>query len=201
MKILITGGLGFIGSHLSELLVEDKHTIILLTKNFSKKSNITKISNRVKIEKVDVTNYTKLSDAIERHKPNVIIHLAGTTSHSKSFEKPFDDIDQNAKSTLFILEKLRHMNHKCRVILGSTFIVVGKPLKIPINEKTSCWPTTLYGTNRLASEHYCKIYHDVYGIDTVIFRVTNSFGQLEQVIPTKNAINYLIYEASKDKVI
>ena len=60
MKILITGGLGFIGSHLSELLVEDKHTIILLTKNFSKKSNITKISNRVKIEKVDVTNYTKV---------------------------------------------------------------------------------------------------------------------------------------------
>ena len=201
MKILITGGLGFIGSNLSELLLKDKHDIILLTKNFSKKSNISKISNQVKIKKVDVTNYTKLSRTIEQHKPDVIIHLAGSTSHSKSFERPFDDIDQNARSTLFILEKLRRMNHKCRFILGSTFIVIGKPKKLPVNEKTSCWPTTLYGTNRLASEHYCKIYHDVYGIDTIIFRVTNSFGPHEQVIPTKNAVNYLIHEAYKNRII
>jgi nucleoside-diphosphate-sugar epimerase len=134
---------------------------------------------------------------IGRHKPDVIIHLAGITSHSKSFEKPFDDIDQNAKSTLFILEKLRQMNHKCRFVLGSSFIVVGKPDKLPVDEKTPCWPTTIYGTNRLASEHYCKIYHEVYGLDTVIFRITNSFGPREQVIPTKNAVNFLIHEAFK----
>jgi len=201
MKILITGGLGFIGSHLSELLVKDKHNVILLTKNFSKKSNVLQISNQIKIEKVDVTNFTKLSDTIERHKPDVIIHLAGTSSHSKSFEKPFDDVNQNTKSTLFILEKLRQMNHKCRFILGSTFIVTGKPEKLPVNEKTPCWPTTLYGTNRLASEHYCKIYHDVYGLDTVIFRITNSFGPREQTIPTKNAVNYLIHEAFEGKTI
>ena len=131
----------------------------------------------------------------------MVIHLAGTSSHSKSFERPFDDVNQNTKSTLFILEKLRQMNHKFRFILGSTFIVTGKPEKLPVNEKTPCWPTTLYGTNRLASEHYCKIYHDVYGLDTVIFRITNSFGPREQTIPTKNAVNYLIHEASKGKTI
>ena len=201
MKILITGGLGFIGSNLSELLLKDKHDIILLTKNFSKKSNISKISNQVKIKKVDVTNYTKLSRTIEQHKPDVIIHLAGSTSHSKSFERPFDDIDQNARSTLFILEKLRRMNHKCRFILGSTFIVIGKPKKLPVTENTPCNPTTIYGTNRLASEHYCKIYHDVYGIDTVVFRITNSFGPREQIIPSKNAVNYLIHNAFKGNTV
>ena len=89
------------------------------------------------------------------------------------------------------------MNHKCRFVLGSSFIIVGKPDKLPVDERTPCWPTTIYGTNRLASEHYCKIYHEVYGLDTVIFRVTNSFGPREQVIPTKNAVNFLIHEAFK----
>ena len=197
MKILITGGMGFVGSNLIDLLLQEKHKIIVLTKSYSKKKNISHIQAKIKVEKVDVTNYRKLSNIIELYKPDVIIHLAGITSHSKSFEKPFDDIDQNTKSTLFILEKLKQMNRKCRFVLGSSFIVVGKPDKLPVDEKTPCWPTTLYGTNRLASEHYCKIYHEVYGLDTVIFRITNSFGPREQVLPTKNAVNFLIHEAFK----
>ena len=179
------------------LLLEEKHKIIILTKSYSKKQNISHKLKKIKVEKVDITNFKKLSESIENNMPDVIIHLAGITSHSKSFEKPFDDISQNTKSTLFILEKLRQLNHKCRFILGSTFIVTGKPEKLPVNEKTPCWPTTLYGANRLASEHYCKIYHDVYGLDTIILRITNSFGPREQVIPTKNAVNYLIHEASQ----
>jgi len=197
MKILITGGMGFVGSNLIDLLLQEKHKIIVLTKSYSKKKNISHIQAKIKVEKVDVTNHRKLSNIIELHKPDVIIHLAGITSHSKSFEKPFDDIDQNTKSTLFILEKLKQMNRKCRFVLGSSFIVVGKPDKLPVDEKTPCWPTTLYGTNRLASEHYCKIYHEVYGLDTVIFRITNSFGPREQVLSTKNAVNFLIHEAFK----
>ena len=173
----------------------------MLTKSYSKKKNISHIQAKIKVEKVDVTNHRKLSNIIELHKPDVIIHLAGITSHSKSFEKPFDDVDQNAKSTLFILEKLKQMNRKCRFVLGSSFIVVGKPDKLPVDEKTPCWPTTIYGINRLASEHYCKIYHAVYGLDTVIFRTTNSFGPREQVISTKNAVNFLIYEAFKGNTI
>jgi len=197
MKILITGGMGFVGSNLIDLLLQEKHKIIVLTKSYSKKKNISHIQAKIKVEKVDVTNHRKLSNIIELHKPDVIIHLAGITSHSKSFEKPFDDIDQNTKSTLFILEKLKQMNRKCRFVLGSSFIVVGKPDKLPVDEKTPCWPTTIYGTNRLASEHYCKIYHEVYGLDTVIFRITNSFGPREQVLSTKNAVNFLIHEAFK----
>ena len=197
MKILITGGMGFVGSNLIDLLLQEKHKIIVLTKSYSKKKNISHIQAKIKVEKVDVTNHRKLSNIIELHKPDVIIHLAGITSHSKSFEKPFDDIDQNTKSTLFILEKLKQMNRKCRFVLGSSFIVVGKPDKLPVDEKTPCWPTTLYGTNRLASEHYCKIYHEVYGLNTVIFRITNSFGPREQVLSTKNAVNFLIHEAFK----
>ena len=201
MKIMITGGMGFIGSHLCQQLLMEKHDLIVLTKSFLKKHNIANISKKIKIEKIDVTNFKRLGKSIHKNKPNVIIHLAGQTSHSQSFEQPLNDIDSNAKSTLFILEEIRKSKLKCRFILGSTFIVIGRPQKIPVDEKTPCWPTTIYGINRLASEHYCKIYHEVYGLDTVIFRTTNSFGPREQVISTKNAVNFLIYEAFKGNTI
>ena len=201
MKFLITGGLGFIGSHLTESLIKSDHNIKILTRTLSKKSNIKILNKKIKIETIDITNFRKLGRCIEKFKPNVIIHLAGNTSHSKSFEEPLDDIDSNAKTTLFMLEKIREMKLQCRFILGSTFIVIGRPQKLPIDEKTPCWPTTVYGANRLASEHYCKIYHEVYGLDTVTFRITNSFGPREQVISTKNAVNFLIYEAFKGNII
>ncbi|SVC38886.1 uncharacterized protein METZ01_LOCUS291740, partial [marine metagenome] len=89
----------------------------------------------------------------------------------------------------------------CKFVLGSTFIVIGKPTKLPVTESTPCNPTTIYGTNKLASEHFCKIYYDVYGLDTVIFRITNSYGPREQVISTKNAVNFLIHEAFNRKEI
>ena len=201
MKIVITGGLGFIGSHLSDLLSKQQHQIILITKSFSKTSNIPHKSKNVKIEKLDVTNFSKLGLFLEKTKPDVIIHLAGNTSHSSSFEKPLSDVDVNAKSTLFILEKIRNLNKKCKFILGSTFIVVGKPKKLPVNENSICEPTTIYGANRLLSEYYCKIFHQVYDIDTRIFRITNSYGPREQIIPKKNAVNFIIHSALKDKKI
>ena len=201
MKFLITGGLGFIGSHLTESLTKNDHNVEILTKTLSKKSNVNILDKKIKIKKIDITNFKKLGQCIEQFKPNVIIHLAGNTSHSKSFEEPLKDVDSNAKSTLFMLEKIRELDLKCKFLLGSTFIVIGKPKKLPIDENTPCNPTTIYGTNRLASEYFCKIYHDVYGLDTNIFRITNSYGPREQVIPKKNAINFLIYQAFKKQEI
>lgn len=195
MKVMIIGGFGFVGSHLAENLLKSNHELILLTKNDSKKANVSSIINQITTEYVDITKFNHLNELIERHKPEVIFHLAGQTSHKKSFENPFYDIDSNAKSTLYILEKIRKMKLNCRFILGSTFIVIGKPTKLPVNEQSPCNPTTIYGTNRLSSELYCKIYHNVYGLDTLTFRITNSFGPREQVIKDKNAINFLIHQA------
>lgn len=198
---MITGGFGFVGSHLCDALLKDKHELIILTRSYSKKNNIKHIQKKIIIEKIDVTNFKKLKTSIEKNKPDVIIHLAGETSHSKSFENPIRDIELNAKSTLYILEIIRTLNLKCRFILGSTFIVIGKPTKLPINEESPCNPNTIYGTNRLASEHYSKIYNKMYGLDTIIFRITNSYGPREQYVLGKNAINYLLYRAYKGEKI
>jgi len=200
MKIMITGGLGFIGSHLAEKLEKEGHQLVVLTKSFAKSKNLQK-SSKIKIEKIDITNFKKFGQSIDKHKPQLIIHLAGQTSHSKSFENPIKDIDSNSKSTLFMLEKIRKIKNPSSFILGSTFIVIGKPTKLPVNEETPCNPTTIYGTNRLSSEFFCKIYHNLYGLDTKIFRISNSFGPREQTIPNKNAINYLIHQAYKGEKI
>lgn len=195
VKILITGGLGFIGSHLAEDLIKKNHKVILITKSFSKKNNILDFKDQIKVIKVNIINHLKLGKIIEKEKPQVIIHLAGETSHLKSFENPLYDIDVNAKSTLFILEKIRSMKLKCRFVLGSTFIVVGKPKRLPVNEETPCFPTTLYGINRLSSEYFCKVYNIMYDLDCVVFRITNSFGPREDFITKKNAVNFLIHQA------
>ena len=201
MKIMITGGSGFVGSHLTDELLKDGHEIIILARNDNKKENIIHNLNKIKLEYVDVTRFTDLEKSIEENKPDIIFHLAGETSHKKSFDNPAYDVDTNAKSTLYILEKIRNLNLKCKFILGSTFIVIGRSQSLPINEETPCNPTTIYGANRLASEIYCKIYHDVYNLDTMVFRITNSFGPREQIIPVKNAINYLLYRAFRGEEV
>ena len=201
MRLLVTGGLGFIGSHLVESFSKKNYENLILTKSLSKQSNLSNLNKNIKIKKVDITNFNKVGKIIETFKPNMIIHLAGNTSHSKSFEKPLQDVDSNTKSTLFMLEKIRQLKIQCKFILGSTFIVIGKPKKLPVTEKSSCNPTTIYGTNRLAREHLCKIYHELYGINTNIFRITNSYGPREQIIPNKNAVNFLIHKAfMKEKI-
>ena len=202
MKVLVTGADGFIGSHLCQFLLKENHEIIAISRNFKQLPNLISNSDKIDFNQVDVTDFSSLSKIIIKHKPNIIIHLAGETSHKQSFENPIYDVDVNTKSTLCILETIKQSKLKTRFILGSTFIVVGKPETLPVNEDTACNPSTIYGINRLSSEYFCKVYHNMYDLDAISFRITNAFGPREQYLtPTKNAFNYLIYQAYKGKDI
>lgn len=193
MKIMITGGAGFVGSHLAEFLLKKNHELTIITRKQTQ--NLSNIKRDITIERFDISDFNRVNRSIIKNKPEIIMHLAGNTSHSKSFEQPLMDINSNVKSTMNILESLRSSLPNCKFILGSTFVVIGKPKKLPVDENSQCIPTTLYGVNKLSSEFYSKIYNNVYGLDTSIFRITNSFGPREQIIPKKNAVNYLIYKA------
>lgn len=200
MKVLVTGADGFIGSHLCQFLLKENHEIIAISRNFKQLPNLISNSDKIDFNQVNVTDFSSLSKIIIKHKPNIIIHLAGETSHKQSFENPMYDVDVNTKSTLCILETIKQSKLKTRFILGSTFIVVGKPETLPVTEDTDCNPSTVYGINRLASEYFCKVYHNMYDIDAISFRITNAFGPREKYLtPTKNALNYLIYQAYKGK--
>jgi nucleoside-diphosphate-sugar epimerase len=202
MKVLVTGADGFIGSHLCQFLLKENHEIIAVSRNFKQLPKLISNSHKIDFNEIDVTDFSSLSKIIIKHEPNIIIHLAGETSHKQSFENPMYDVDVNTKSTLCILETIRQSKLKTRFILASTFIVVGKPETLPVNEYTPCNPSTVYGINRLSSEYFCKVYHSMYDIDAISFRITNAFGPREQYLtPTKNALNYLIYQAYKGKDI
>lgn len=202
MKILITGGMGFVGSNLTEDLIKKGHEVIVLTRNRDKIQNVSNIIDQIKIEYVDVTEYGRLEKTILKAHPELIFHLAGQLTSYESFDNPMYDVDVNSKSTIAILETIRKMDETCKFILGSTFWVVGRPETLPINEETPCSPLNIYAANRLASEHYCKIYHDVYDLDARIMRLTNTFGIKEQYANKKKAaLNYLIYMGFKGQTI
>ena len=202
MRILILGGLGFIGSNLAEDLVKKPYDITLVSRSDKKIQNVTGILDKVEIEYGDVTNFDRLENIVLKCQPDVIFHLAGQVTSYESFERPLYDVDVNSKSTLVLLEAIRKMNNPCRFVLGSTFWVVGRPKSLPINEETPCHPLNVYAANRLASENYCKIYHKVYDTDTLIMRLTNTFGIREQYgNPRKAALNYLIHRGYKGQNI
>lgn len=200
--ILMTGGLGFLGSNLAESLVEKGFQVLLVARSDRKKQNIAGFAEKVRIEYGDVTDFNWIQSVLLKYHPDVVFHLAGQLTSYESFEKPFYDVDVNSKSTLAMLEAIRRLERPCRFILGSTFWVVGKPSQLPINEDTPCRPLNIYAANRLASEHYCEIYNSVYELDTVIMRLTNTFGIREQYDnPRKAALNYLLYRGFKGQTV
>lgn len=193
--ILIFGGTGFVGSHVAEYLLDKGFDVTLASRNLRGTKNIEHLKHKIKLEQIDVTDNIQISKVIERVRPDVIYHLAGQLTTYESFEKPLYDVDANVKSTLSMLEAIKGLG-KCRLILGSTFWVVGKPESLPINEESKCNPLNVYAANRLASEHICKIYNKVFDLDTVIMRLTNTFGPREQFDNKKKAaINFLIKKA------
>jgi len=200
--ILITGGLGFIGSNLAESLVKKNHSVLLVSKTDKKKQNIINFVEKVEVKYGDVTDFNWIQGIITKYRPDIIFHFAGQLTTYESFERPFYDVDVNSKSTLAILEAIRQLQKPCRFILGSTFWVVGHPRQLPINEETPCYPLNIYGADRLASEHYCKIYKAVYDLDTLVMRLTNTFGVKEQYDnPRKAALNFLLYRGFKGQDI
>ncbi len=201
-KVLITGGLGFVGSNLAEDLVKKGYHVVLVSRSDRKLQNISSIMNKVKLSYGDVTNFNWIGETVLKHEPDAIYHLAGQLTSYESFENPLYDVNVNSKSTIGLLEAVRKLKRRCRFILGSTFWVVGRSKGIPINEETPCHPLNIYAANRLASEHYCKIYNEVYDMDTLVMRLTNTFGIKEQHDNLKKAaLNGLIYKGYKGQTI
>lgn len=200
--ILITGGFGFLGSNLAESLVRKGNDVGLITRSANKVRNIANFKSGVKLYFGDVTHTGWIQRLILKREPEVIFHLAGQVTSYESFERPLYDVDVNAKSTVAILEAIRQLDKPCRFILGSTLWVIGHPDKIPINEETPCKPLNNYGANRLASEHYCQIYNAVYDLDTVVMRLSNTYGVKERHDnPKKAALNFMLYKGYKGETI
>jgi UDP-glucose 4-epimerase len=177
-KIIITGGLGFIGANLAQRLVESGAIVTLIDSlnpvyggNYF---NVNEIKDRLHINISDVRDASSMAYLVQDK--DYIFNLAGQTSHLDSMRDPFTDLQINCVAQLSILEACRKNNPHVKIIYAGTRQIYGKPMYLPVDEKHLLQPTDVNGINKMAGEWYHILYNNVYGIKTVSLRLTNTYG-------------------------
>lgn len=185
MKILITGGAGFIGSRLSEKLLFNKNNKVYIIDNFDpfypksdKLKNISEIKKlkNFKLYETDIVNKTKLGSILHRIKPDVIIHLAAKAGVRNSIEDPIAYFKTNIEGTMNLLEIAKDLKIK-NFVFGSSSSVYGERSKVPFNETDNIdYPISPYGLTKVSGEKMCKIYSSYYGMNITCLRFFTVYG-------------------------
>jgi UDP-glucose 4-epimerase len=177
-KVLITGGLGFIGSNLAKRLLDLDADVTLVDSLIPEYGgnlfNIADIENRLRVNISDVRDEHSMRYLVQGQ--DYIFNLAGQTSHLDSMQDPFTDLEINSRAQLSILETCRKYNPDVKIVFASTRQIYGKPDYLPVDEKHPIRPVDVNGINKLAGEWYHILYNNVYGIRTCALRLTNTYG-------------------------
>jgi len=185
--VLITGGLGFIGSNLARrlALLGARVTVIdsLIPQYGGKLCNLSGIDDRLKINIADVRDEYSM-DYLVRGQA-FIFNLAGQVSHLDSMHNPYTDLDINCRSQLSILEACRRHNPGVRIVYSGTRQVYGRPRYLPVDEGHPIDPVDVNGVNKVAGEWYHIVYHRAYGLRTTSLRLTNTYGPRMRVVDAR----------------
>ncbi len=197
-NILITGGLGFLGSNLANKLVElDANVSIIDNLNplyGGNLYNVKNIKDKVAIYIDNARNEEIMFPLVSE--ADIIFHFAAQVSYIDSLSYPYKDFDLNAKMTLEILELCRKHNPKAKIIFSSSRMVLGKITTEKMTEQTPANPLSLYGIHKLTSEKYLQMYFKDFGINSTIFRITNPYGKLQQIKHNKySLVGWFVKEA------
>lgn len=203
-NILITGGLGFIGSNLAIRLVELGANVTLVDSMIPDYGgnlfNVSEVNNKVHINYSDIRDEHSIVYLIKDK--DYIFNLAGQVSHIDSMIDPQTDLEINTQSQLSILEACRKHNTRVRIVYTSTRQVYGRPQNILVDESHPLNPIDVNGINKIAGEHYHIVYNKVYGIRSVILRLTNTYGPRQLVKHNRQGfIGWFIRKAvQKEKI-
>jgi UDP-glucose 4-epimerase len=182
-KVLITGGLGFIGSNLAHRLVQHRASVTLLDSLHptcgGNRFNIEQIKNDVEVVVGDSCDLELVRKLI-RNKAYVF-NLAGHVSHVESMQEPFEDLQMNAVAPLTVLEASKLENREARIIYSGTRQSYGRPDSVPLVETQLLKPVDVNGVNKMAGEWFHMVYHRAYGIPAVSLRLVNSYGPRQLV--------------------
>lgn len=185
--VLITGGLGFIGSNLARRLASlgARVTVIdsLIPEYGGKLFNLSGIEDRIKINIADVRDEYSM-DYLVREQA-FIFNLAGQVSHLDSMHNPYTDLDINCRSQLSMLEACRKHNPSVRLVYSGTRQVYGRPRYLPVDEEHPIDPVDVNGVNKVAGEWYHIVYHRAYGLRTTSLRLTNTYGPRMRVVDAR----------------
>ncbi len=182
-NVLITGGLGFLGSSLAARLVADGARVTLcdaLIEGYGgNPANIREIRDRVEVDAADVRDAAAMERLVAGR--DVVFHLAAQVSHVMSLSNPYPDIDINIKGTAVVLEACRKVNPSAVVVRSGTRGQYGPAVTLPVSEETPADPRGIYEISQLSAEMICRTYTRIHGIRTVPLRLTNVYGPRSQM--------------------
>lgn len=177
-NVLVTGGLGFIGSNIARRLVDYGAQVTLVDSMVpaygGNSFNIRGFEHKVHVNIADVRDEHSMAFLVRGR--DLIFNVAGQVSHLDSMEDPYTDLEINVRAQLSILEACRKNNREVKIVYASTRQLYGKPNYLPVDEKHPAQPTDANGINKLCGELYHILYNNVYGIRAVSLRLTNTYG-------------------------
>lgn len=203
-KILITGGLGFIGSNIAHVCHELGAAVTIYDcldpHAGGNLYNIHEIKNEVRVCFHDILDYAHLSEQVATH--DVIINCSASTSHPFSMREPWIDLDVNSRGVINILESVRRFNRNAKLVHLGTSTQLGKLQYQPADENHPEFPTDIYSANKGVSEKYVLIYANAYQMNTTVIRLANVFGPRASIhSPEFTFNNYFIGLALQNKDI
>lgn len=177
-RVLITGGLGFIGANLARRLVDLGAQVLivdsLIPEYGGNLHNVSGLRGKVQVNISDIRDEHSMRYLVQDQ--DYLFNLAGQTSHMDSMTDPHVDLEINCRSQLAILEVCRSYNPNIRVVFASTRQIYGKPDYLPVDEKHPVRPVDVNGINKMAGEWYHILYAQVYGLRASALRLTNTIG-------------------------
>lgn len=172
MKALVTGGAGFIGSHVVDLLIKSGYVVSVIDNLVSGK--ISNINPKATFYEIDICS-NEIREAFKEEVPDLIFHLAAQSSLTKALQDPVYDEAVNVNGTLRLLEMAREFGVK-KIIYSSSAAIYGNPVFLPITEEHPSKPVSQYGLSKWLAEHYIKLYNRMYNINYAILRYSNVYG-------------------------
>lgn len=177
-NVLVTGGLGFIGSNLALRLVDLGAAVTLVDSLIPEYGgndyNIVPIKGKVQINYSDVRDEHSMKYLVQNK--DYLFNLAGQTSHLDSMNDPYTDLEINTRAQLFILESCRKNNPDIKIVFASTRQIYGRPQYLPVDENHPLCPVDVNGINKMAGEWYHLLYNNVYNVRSTVLRLTNTYG-------------------------
>jgi len=178
-KVLVTGGLGFIGLNVSQRLLE-LGAIVTVLDNFMPteiSKQLSDLLTHIKVAIADIRDEEKVERVVRDQE--VIFNLAGKSGAADSNKTPLNDLDVNCRGHLTVLEACRSFNPGVTIVFPSSRLVYGKPLYLPVDEKHPLAPESIYAVHKLAVENYHLIYGKLYGLKATVLRISNPYGPLQ----------------------